>query len=119
MKRYPARTLRKRLNSKARRKRRTKLLRRQRGLCADCGGWITPRERSLDHRIPLAVGGTNDLQNLALVHKSCNAERARTFFARHPWLRCPECVERRRAREQNERVQGITACGHGEVHAAD
>jgi len=54
--------------------------------CAMCGGGIPPRgvgdryrvrggasSWSVDHTIPLAVGGTNEVSNMRLVHQLCNS----------------------------------------------
>jgi 5-methylcytosine-specific restriction endonuclease McrA len=50
--------------------------------CALCGTPIDMRlpathrmGPSIEHRIPLALGGSNDLDNLTLAHLSCNCAR--------------------------------------------
>ncbi len=43
--------------------------------CWLCGRFVAPRKRSLDHVIPKSKGGTNDIGNLRLAHKSCNGRR--------------------------------------------
>ena len=74
---------------------RTKLRRRQRDICAECGEKFNTRfggvrgaygYRSVDHKIPLQVGGTNDIWNLELVHPKCNELRNIKFHYRHQWL---------------------------------
>lgn len=55
------------------------LLEQQKGRCAACGEWL-PEERSevhVDHIIPAAKGGTNDLRNLQLLHRVCNQRKGR------------------------------------------
>lgn len=42
---------------------------RDQGMCWLCGGPVPRGERSLDHRLPRALGGGNDLPNLALAHR--------------------------------------------------
>ena len=42
---------------------------RDQGLCWLCGGHVPRDQRSLDHRLPRALGGGNDLPNLALAHR--------------------------------------------------
>jgi len=52
--------------------------------CTLCGAPIDMRlpgtakdGPTLEHRIPISAGGTNDLDNLALAHHVCNARRGR------------------------------------------
>ena len=54
--------------------------------CALCGDpidltlrWPHPLSRSLDHVVPRALGGSNDLDNLRLAHVACNRERTDRF----------------------------------------
>jgi 5-methylcytosine-specific restriction endonuclease McrA len=58
--------------------------------CAICGRVLlhdapprSPWSPSLDHLMPVAFGGTNALENLRVVHVSCNSRRG----ARQPRLR--------------------------------
>lgn len=47
------------------------------GRCRHCGGPVHPQEIwHVDHFIPLAKGGTNDLENLVLSCIRCNLEKA-------------------------------------------
>lgn len=46
-----------------------------RQLCALCGRIVGVDDRSLDHIIPLAAGGSNDRANLQLAHRACNNKR--------------------------------------------
>jgi hypothetical protein len=51
---------------------------RDRGKCAECGVDITMEltaDPHIDHIIPLAKGGTNDLVNLQLLCQSCNLKK--------------------------------------------
>src|SRR5215470_1935111 len=44
--------------------------------CWLCGmPFISKTDISADHVIPIAMGGTNELDNLAPAHKICNAKR--------------------------------------------
>lgn len=43
--------------------------------CAACGVKLTKNNRSLDHAIPLAYGGTNDLRNIIGLCKECNIRK--------------------------------------------
>lgn len=55
--------------SKARRK---EIYEKYDGHCAYCGCPITYQEMQVDHVVPLANGGTNDLQNLNPSCPACN-----------------------------------------------
>lgn len=48
------------------------ILRRDRGLCHLCG---KPGADSVDHLVPVAHGGTDEVTNLAAAHKACNSSR--------------------------------------------
>lgn len=62
------------------------LLRRQGNVCAECGspmilewpadGRCLPDTATIDHVVPRALGGSNKLKNLELVHSRCNQNRA-------------------------------------------
>lgn len=56
-----------------------RLLVKQRGMCAICHRDITTKFH-VDHVIPLALGGTNNSQNLQLLCPSCNLSKG----AKHP-----------------------------------
>ena len=51
------------------------LLRRFRFRCAYCGARLTKGNRSLDHKIPLVRGGTNEISNLAPSCLRCNQRK--------------------------------------------
>lgn len=44
-------------------------------VCAYTDRPVTPATLQVDHRQPLERGGTNDLANLAIVHRDANAEK--------------------------------------------
>lgn len=46
-----------------------------RPICAICGLVIPAGEVQVDHKLPVASGGTEAPQNLRLTHRSCNASR--------------------------------------------
>jgi len=51
---------------------------RDRGKCANCGAGITMEleaDGHIDHIVPLAAGGSNDLVNLQLLCKECNLKK--------------------------------------------
>ena len=43
--------------------------------CCWCGKTLTMRTATFEHRVPLAVGGTNQLSNLTLACRECNEAR--------------------------------------------
>lgn len=43
--------------------------------CAYCNKWFSRDEIEVDHRIPKAQGGTDDLCNLQAVCKQCNRSK--------------------------------------------
>lgn len=53
---------------------RLKLFEAHKGVCCCCGVYIKAGERWItEHVIPLALGGTNDMENLAPAHEKCAA----------------------------------------------
>ena len=42
------------------------------GRCAYCGIELEYKKATIDHKVPLAVGGTNDRENLIICCFSCN-----------------------------------------------
>jgi 5-methylcytosine-specific restriction endonuclease McrA len=49
----------------------------QDGKCASCGGKMGKLiQASLDHVIPISIGGVDALGNLVLMHGICNAEKS-------------------------------------------
>lgn len=51
------------------------LYRRQCGLCCWCGETVYPLCVSIEHIIPLSLGGTNTIDNKAIAHHRCNGAR--------------------------------------------
>lgn len=66
------------------------LAERQEWLCAYCGLSIRFSEYHVEHVIPVAVGGTNDLPNLVLSCPECNhiagAKAFSTFSAKRDYI---------------------------------
>ena len=76
---------RRRLTGALRSPKRSALLRRQDGKCAMCGVWFDPDEdiALIDehHATPRCCGGTDQLDNLRLVHRWCHhAHHARIGY---------------------------------------
>lgn len=46
------------------------------GKCAICGKPVKFKRMTVDHKIPISKGGTNDLSNLQLAHLTCNRAKA-------------------------------------------
>ena len=46
------------------------------GECAICGKPVKFKRMTVDHKIPISKGGTNDLSNLQLAHLTCNRAKA-------------------------------------------
>lgn len=62
---------------------RLKLFEAHRGICCCCGAYIKAGERWIDeHIIPLALGGTNDLENRAPAHEKCAALKTKDDMER-------------------------------------
>ena len=40
-----------------------------------CGSKLTPGEVEYDHRIPAAIGGSNDLNNCVVMRKKCHRQK--------------------------------------------
>lgn len=47
-------------------------------ICVWCGLFMPTTDRSLDHIIPVSIGGTNETRNLRYLHKSCNSQKGAT-----------------------------------------
>jgi 5-methylcytosine-specific restriction endonuclease McrA len=57
-----------------------------------CGEAIQGKDAQVDHIVPVAFGGTNEMANLRVVHRHCNATRGRkTFYEKHP-EKAPPCM---------------------------
>jgi hypothetical protein len=71
---------------------RIRLLNAQHHRCAICNGPLGLYDSHIDHVMPRAMGGSDDLSNLQLTHMSCNTAKGGTSLAsRHgpqeamPW----------------------------------
>lgn len=51
------------------------IIERDCGRCYLCGEVVSRSDRSFDHVIPLAKGGSNDPANVALTHRRCNSRK--------------------------------------------
>ncbi len=54
--------------------------------CQSCGKTTTETELTIDHIIPLAKGGSNDMSNLQALCRHCNQKKKHHFnprFHRH------------------------------------
>jgi 5-methylcytosine-specific restriction endonuclease McrA len=48
---------------------------RDRMLCCICGKKVTEKDFSLDHTVPLSLGGPHSQENLRVAHRHCNSRR--------------------------------------------
>jgi 5-methylcytosine-specific restriction endonuclease McrA len=48
---------------------------RDRGMCGICGHVVASDQESLDHILPLALGGTHEPANVQLAHRVCNSRK--------------------------------------------
>ena len=60
----------------------------QKGICGLCGeamdkDFLNNNLCQVDHLIPVAQGGSNDLSNLILAHRTCNAEKSNKTFRQY------------------------------------
>jgi len=62
---------------KARRLKDTRWWRRklEKGICYYCGRKVSREELTMDHKIPLALGGTSSRENIVLACKECNTKK--------------------------------------------
>lgn len=63
-------------------KRRLEVLLSHKGRCARCGEKINDEPWIANHRVPLAMGGADDLANLEPLHKRCDGEITPTDIRR-------------------------------------
>lgn len=50
------------------------------GKCEICGRQVKFKDMTVDHKIPLTKGGTNELENLQLAHLGCNRAKADMLY---------------------------------------
>lgn len=55
---------------------------RDRCQCQSCGKTATETELTIDHMIPLAAGGSNDISNLQTLCRDCNQKKKHHFDPR-------------------------------------
>lgn len=51
------------------------IIRRDNSICHICGGSVEPRDLTLDHVIPLALGGDDIASNVKVAHRECNRRK--------------------------------------------
>ncbi len=57
------------------------LLRQRDGdICQICNLPIAPGEESIDHILPLSMGGSHSAENVRLLHRTCNVRRPKGRF---------------------------------------
>ena len=66
----------KRSRSERMRQRRRRMWKRQRGICAGCGEWVRFEDSTIDHNIPISMGGTHSPQNTQMMCRPCNQGKA-------------------------------------------
>jgi 5-methylcytosine-specific restriction endonuclease McrA len=69
---------------------RVRLLMSQDYRCGECRAPLSLYESHIDHIVPLAANGTDDITNLQLVHMNCNLSKGRKVARsgvpeRMPW----------------------------------
>lgn len=60
------------------------VIERDQGVCYLCGQAVPRSEISIDHIIPLSMGGSHTLANLGLTHLRCNVRKGSTFTDKRP-----------------------------------
>ena len=63
------------MGSENRRRRMKRLLERDERTCWLCGGRVHRKNATMDHIIPVSLGGAHSLDNLKLAHRHCNQAR--------------------------------------------
>ncbi len=72
------------MNASTKRRRLARLMRRQKN-CYYCGCVLTKDNRSIDHVIPLLLGGPDHHHNLVLCCISCNGRKGSSRVLPAPW----------------------------------
>jgi 5-methylcytosine-specific restriction endonuclease McrA len=62
-----------------------RLLLKQEWKCCWCGGFVPWRGATIEHIIPVSLGGTWALKNLAVSHRYCNSKRGARTDADPHW----------------------------------
>jgi len=71
----PEKVRRRRMAQRAIARERAAVIARDGWLCGICEEWVTPDTLSIDHRIPIILGGSDDRENLQVAHRSCNSRK--------------------------------------------
>jgi 5-methylcytosine-specific restriction endonuclease McrA len=58
---------------------RAQIIERDRSICYWCGQQVPPEDLHLDHINPIAKGGSDSAENVAVTHKLCNLTRPRKY----------------------------------------
>ena len=53
-------------------------------LCSECGTEPDPKHLHIDHIVPLAAGGSNELSNLRVLCRACNLSKADKIVSLEP-----------------------------------
>ena len=56
------------------------LVERDKSICGICGKYVSARERSIDHIVPVSANGEHSLRNTRLTHLLCNIARGAGRF---------------------------------------
>lgn len=62
-------------NSYQRRELKRRMYSNQNAICYICNKYMTFKDASVDHVIPLSKGGSSEEENLKLAHKDCNDKK--------------------------------------------
>ncbi len=93
---------------------RKELYRRQQGRCVYCGSRQRMDLMDIDHRTPLARGGSNDRRNLQLLCRTCNLrKRTKTDREFRQAYRSAGVSQTRGAPQRTIRQSSIAAAGKG------
>jgi len=65
---------------------RLRILNRDGWLCAYCGVHLEGRNATVDHVIPIDLGGTDDEHNLVAACRPCNGKKSNRTMLRSTWF---------------------------------
>ena len=74
------RSLKMAMNSKQKKSKTPQVAARDGSCCCYCGKDLAPSERTLEHMIPISMGGGNNLENLRIACRQCNSSRRNNPF---------------------------------------